>query len=415
MQRDNSVRILAKGITASNDTWRTGLNNNTLVIGPSGAGKTRGYVLPNILASEGSVVVADTKGELYEQLRDQLVQKGFNVSCIDFTDPAASTIGYDPLDHIRMINDQVREQDVVSVAASLCPVDNNYEPFWDYIVRGLMASLIGYAMTDLPQEECNLSSVCRLYETVVDGRYEKLILEMQEEDPNAFAVRQYSATMAAKDAEKMAASIKSVTGEKLLPYMVDDVNWLFTMGNRIDFRDLRRQKTALFVHVSDVDRSMDRLVALFYEQMLKTLVERSDQDGYPVHIILDAFACGCPIQGFDNITSVIRSRGIYVSVIIQSIAQLESLYGNKAATICDNCDTTLYLGGNDPTTARWIGERANRASYAILSMPVEDALLIQRGKPAKKVRRYMLEDHQDYVAQDGQPDIDEMENEGICV
>ena len=243
----------------------------------------------------------------------------------------------------------------------------------------------------------------------------KLLEEFREEDPNAFAVRQYSATLAAKEAEKMAASIKSVTGEKLIPYMASEVDQLFKMGNHIDFCDLRRQKTALFVHVSDVDRSMDRLVALFYEQMLKTLVEHSDAGGYPVHIILDDFACGCPIQGFDSISSVIRSRGIYVSLIIQSIAQLESLYGNKAATICDNCDTTLYLGGNDPTTARWIGERANRASYAILSMPVEDALLIQRGKPAKKVRRYMLEDHQDYVAQDGQPDIDEMENEGICV
>ena len=196
--------------------------------------------------------------------------------------------------------------------------------------------------------------------------------------------------------------------------MMDEVDQLFKMGSRIDFCDLRRQKTALFVHISDVDRSMDRLVALFCEQMFKTLIERSGRDGYPVHIILDDFACGCPIQGFDNIISVIRSRGIYTSMIIQSIAQLESLYGNKAATICENCDTTLYLGGNDPTTARWIGERANKPSHAILSMPVGDALLIQRGKPVQRVRRYRLEDHQDYEAHDEQPDIDEMENEGIC-
>ena len=413
MRRDRSVRILAEGVTASNDSWRTGLNNNTLIIGPSGAGKTRGYVTPNILASEGSIVVADTKGELHERLREQLEQKGFLVSCIDFTDPAASTIGYDPLDHIRIVDGNAREQDMISIAASLCPIDNNYEPFWDFIVRGLIASLIGYTMAALPEEERNLSSVCRLYDTVVDGRYEKLILEMQDEDPMAFAVRQHSASMAAKEAEKMAASIKSVTGQKLLPYMVSEVDQLFKMGNRIDFRDLRREKTALFVHVSDVDRSMDRLVALFYEQMLKTLVERSDQDGYPVHVILDDFACGCPIQGFDSISSVIRSRGIYVSLIIQSIAQLESLYGNKAATICDNCDTTLYLGGNDPATARWIGERANRPPHAILTMPVDDALLIQRGKSVQKVKRYRLEDHQDCEMHDESVG-NERENEGIC-
>ena len=219
MRRDRSVRILAEGVTASNDSWRTGLNNNTLVIGLSGAGKTRGYVIPNILASEGSVVIADTKGELYGQLREQLEQKGFLVSCIDFTDPAASTIGYDPLDNIRVAGGNAREQDMISIAASLCPVDNGHEPFWDYIARGLVASLIGYTLTALPEEEWNLSSICALYETVVDGRYEKLLGELKEEEPNAFAVRQYAATMAAKEAEKMAASIKSVTGEKLLPYI----------------------------------------------------------------------------------------------------------------------------------------------------------------------------------------------------
>ena len=412
MRRDRSIRILAKGVTVSNDTWRTGLNNNTLVIGPSGAGKTRGYVIPNLLASEGSIVVTDTKGELYGWLRDQLEQRGYRVSCIDFTDPVASTIGYDPLDHIRIINGKVREQDVVSVAASLCPVDNNYEPFWDYIVRGLITSLISYTMAALPKEEWNLSSVCRLYETVVDGRYEKLLEELKEEEPNAFAVRQYAATMAAKDAEKMTASIRSVTGEKLLPYMVGEMDQLFKMGNRIDFCDLRRQKTALFVHVSDVDRSMDRLVALFYEQMFKALIERSDQDGFPVHIILDDFACGCPIQGFDNIISVIRSRNIAASIMIQSITQLEKLYGPAAAIICENCDTTLYLGGNDPTTARWIGERANKPPHAILSMPVEDMLILQRGQAVRKVQRYNLKEQyfelETETGKDSYPQITEM-------
>ena len=412
MRQDRSVRILAKGVAVSNDTWRTGLNNNTLVIGPSGAGKTRGYVIPNILASEGSVVVTDTKGELYGQLRDQLEQRGYRVSCIDFTDPVASTIGYDPLDHIRMINGKVREQDVVSVAASLCPVDNNYEPFWDYIVRGLITSLIGYTMAALPKEEWNLSSVCRLYETVVDGRYEKLLEELKEEEPNAFAVRQYTTMMAAKDAEKMTSSIRSVAGEKLLPYMVGEVDQLFKMRNRIDFCNLRRQKTALFVHVSDVDRSMDRLVALFYEQMFKALIERSDQDGFPVHIILDDFACGCPIQGFDNIISVIRSRNIAASIMIQSITQLEKLYGPAAAIICENCDTTLYLGGNDPTTARWIGERANKPPHAILSMPVEDMLILQRGQAVRKVQRYNLKEQyfelETETGKDSYPQIAEM-------
>ncbi len=174
------------------------------------------------------------------------------------------------------------------------------------------------------------------------------------------------------------------------------------------------------VHISDVDRSMDRLVALFYEQLFRILIktkERKNQPFYPVHVILDDFACGCRVADFESIISVIRSRGIYVSTVIQSIAQLETKYKERSSTIVENCDTVLYLGGNDPQTARLIAERANKPVHEILSMPVGDMLLIQRGQPVRKVKRYALEEHCEVIdrASERREEMTGMENEGICV
>lgn len=118
---------------------------------------------------------------------------------------------------------------------------------------------------------------------------------------------------------------------------------------------------------------------------------KENPDGLPVHAIMDDFACGCPITGFPNTISVCRSRNIFCSIIIQSIAQLETLYQTAACTICDNCDSVLFLGSNDPKTAQWIGERVNQPAHSILTMPVEEALLIRRGIPSKKVKKYTVE------------------------
>lgn len=242
-----------------------------------------------------------------------------------------------------------------------------------------------------------------------------LIDEVAEEAPYAFAVSHYAIMKSGKEAEKMIGSIRGVCSGELSHYRFDGANRLFTMENQVHFEALRYQKTALFVHISDVDRSMDRLVALFYEQLFRILIkanERESQPFYPVHVILDDFVCGCRVADFESIISVIRSRGIYVSAVIQSIAQLETKYKERSATIVENCDAILYLGGNDPQTAR-----ANKPVHEILSMPVGDMLLIQRGQPVRKVKRYALEEHCEMPerASERREEMTGMENEGICV
>ena len=144
---------------------------------------------------------------------------------------------------------------------------------------------------------------------------------------------------------------------------------------------------------------MDRIASLFYSQAMQELCNTPEVAGepfYPVRMILDDFAAGCRVPDFDKIISVVRSRRLYISIIIQSLSQLESLYGKACAdTIINNCDTLLYLGGNDVSTARYIGDRANRPVNVILSMPMTDTLLFQRGKQPQRVMRFRLENHRE--------------------
>ena len=151
--RNQTYRILSEGHAISNDTWQTGLNNNDLIIGPSGAGKTRGYVLPNILQCSESLVVADTKGSLIRQSGGILARNGYMVYEIRLTDCLSSPCGYNPLDCIRYDSDKGRysEQDIISVSTCLVPVESAKDPFWDYAARTVLESLVAYVMECLPE------------------------------------------------------------------------------------------------------------------------------------------------------------------------------------------------------------------------------------------------------------------------
>ena len=254
-------------------------------------------------------------------------------------------------------------------------------------------------MEALPTSEAHLGSVSRLYEATLDDAYDRLMAEMQVVEPRAFAVRQFLPTRAGKDADKMIASIKGILGEKLAVYAGEAVERLFTLPERVDFASLRGRKTALFVNVSDTDRSMDRLVSLLYTQAIQTLCNTPEVDGepyLPVRMIMDDFASGCRVEDFDKVISVVRSRHLYLSIIIQSLSQLEGLYGSaRSATILNNADNLLYLGGADVATAKYVGDRANLPAHSVLDMGVDEALLFQRGRAVRRVRRYRPEENEE--------------------
>ena len=410
-----TYRILAEGELMSNDTWQTGINNNDLIIGPSGAGKTRGYVKPNILQGNESMIVADTKGTLCNELKQTLRRRGYKVVNIDFTDTLHSW-GYNPLDYIRRDESGKKycEQDIVTLCAALVPLENRKEPFWDYSARILLASIVGYVLECLPAEERTFESVVRLFGTLAastgaegdkpaGGAFHRLMEELGAKTPDSFAYRQYLFYKSLVNAKTTDSCVRAFVAEKLGPLSYDGPRRMFTRKQRLDFRQLGREKTAVFLNVSDTDRSMDQLVNVFYTQAFHALCASADRDypdhrlPVPVRVILDDFATNAQIPDFDKLISVIRSREIYVSIILQSLSQLDAIYGkDRRMTIVNNCDNCLYLGGQDVETADYIAVKANKTSTTILNMPLNMAYLFTRGTPPKIVRKYDVTAHTAY-------------------
>lgn len=400
---NETYRILAEGRTISNDTRTTGLNNNDLIIGPSGSGKTRGYVKPNILQCNESMIITDTKNCLKQELEGVLKKNGYQIVNVDFTDCAISD-GYNPLDYIRFDTRRgcYKEQDILAVSACITPVENAKEPFWDLAARMVLESIIGYVMECLPDDEHTMNSVAALFMEIGNKTFERLFMELGEINRKSFAASRYRLYKNTAGAEKMYASIQGVLAEKLSPLTFQSTKELFEKKNRIHFERLGEEKTAVFLNISDTDRSLDRLADLFYTQAFQCLCAAADKNpqnrlAVPVRLILDDFAANTCIPDFDKIISIIRSREISVSIVLQSISQLEALYGHeRALTILNNCDNCLYLGGQDVETARYISIKANKSINTILDMPLDSAWLFTRGLKPQLVKRYDVASHERY-------------------
>lgn len=398
--RDTGYRILANGITVSNDTWETGLANHDLIIGPTGGGKTRSYVLPNLLNSKESFIAADTKGSLRRQVGGILERRGFRVLELDFTDVLHSPWGYNPLRYIRWDGDRQcwNEQDIITVAAVLVPVTSRTDPFWDLSARNYAEALIGYTLDNLPQEEHTLVSVAKLFAEAETGVLDELMREYCTICPDSFAAMRWKFFQGGRKADKTYSSILAILSQKLSNYSFGGVQKMFVNPNQIDFGAISREPTAVFVHVSDCDFSLSNLTSLFYTQALQALIAEADSRPdnrlqIPVRLYLDDFA-NLIIPDMDKTISVIRSREISVSIVLQSITQLEGLYDHdKAMTIIDNCDHLLYLGGQSVETARFISTKANKPASAILNLPLGKAWLFERGNSPREVKKYDLTRH----------------------
>lgn len=418
---ETTYRILAENQMRNNDTWVTGLNNNDIIIGTSGCGKTRSYVLPNILQSNESMIITDTKNNLKNKTEAILRQDGYKIIHIDFTD-CYSSYGYNPLDYISYDAKRncYREQDIMTVAACLIPIENKREPFWELSARLYLESLIAYVLECLPEEEHTLYYVVQLFGEMGTGSFERLFMELEQLNPDSFAVNRYRLYNRSARAERTYESIRSILAEKLSVMAFDGTQALFNRSERIQFADLGREKSAVFLSISDTDRSMDRLANLFYTQAIHTLCNSADKDypdnrlEIPVRIILDDFASNTHIPDFDKIISVIRSRAMTVSIILQSLSQLESYGHDKALTILNNCDNLLYLGGQDVETARYISYKANKPVSKILNMPLADAWLFTRGAEPEQVKKYNLKNHKKYDKLKGESKDERPINEGIC-
>lgn len=378
------TRSVTKTLRISNDSYRTGLNNNDLVIGPSGAGKTRGYVAPNLAAPCENFVITDTKGNLYRDFHASLEKSGYKVFLIDFSDPLKTECGYNPLSHVR--RDAHLEADVKTLARIVCPCLDRTDPYWDYAAGMYLEALCLYVIKALPAREQTLAKAYSVLTEPDDDSVSQSFYETAAMQPDSAFAKKAFIMLQNKKADKMDASIRGILARHLDAAADPSSEVLFKKKPQFDFRLLLKPKTLLFLTVSDCDRSRDALIAMFYTQLFQYLIgaadrERSSRLPHPVRLILDDFATNARIADFDSIISVIRSRNIAVSILIQSLSQLSSLYGdNCAQTIVNNCDHLLYLGGTDLETARYFAERLDRPVPDVLNQPRRKAWLFTRGE-----------------------------------
>ena len=396
---NSSFRMLAKDHFVNNDTHKTLLNNNDLIVGSSGRGKTTGYVSPLISQMCGSMIITDTKNSLYEMHHKELEDAGYNVLRLDMIE-GVDSCHYNPLDFIRYDEDKDRynEKDIAALSEMLCPLKSDErEPFWPQSAQMLLSSLIAFVLEATPYEEHNFDTLTKLFEACSSIEIiDQIMDEHMAAFPHSFAAHRYKRFKVVSRAEKCWSSIMMFVANAINGLDCNETREVFNGRSDVDFARMGSEKTALFLNVSDTDRSVDRIVTIFYVHAFNKLIEAADKTAekrlsIPVRIILDDFATNTVIPNFSQIISVIRSREISVSIILQNISQLNELYGYSAAsTITSNCDHMLFLGTSDVETAKFIGEKMNLPFYNILNMPLEDAYLFETGtgKGGIKVTKY---------------------------
>lgn len=405
-----NVMILGENQYYSRNCYETQLNNNVVVVGTSGAGKTRSIVKPNLMQATGSYVVSDPKGTLAKEMGPYLKSKGYRVLSMDFIHPERS-LHYDPLAFCRTTRDIQKLAHTLAYGST----DNgrkggSYDPFWDEITAVLFAAVIGYLKErELYEEEkstlLSLIDIIKLANrdkpftsdrgcSILDDIMKEHMEILEEMGMRSFGYERYCDYNTAPN--KTHATINVCALAKLATIDCDETREMLRY-NDIDFTSIGEEPTVVFVQVSDTDRSLDALVNLFYSQMMNELCMYADEKcrnhclPVPVQFILDDFATNARIDNFQNIISNIRSRGISAMIMIQSENQLEAGYGNNAKTIIDNCNTYVYMGGSDPHQAEEIALRANKSTSAILNMPVFTSWIFRRGEEPVLCNNFDLE------------------------
>ena len=390
--------ILGQDQYYSMDCYKTKLNNNVLVVGTSGAGKTRSIVTPNLLQASGSYVVSDPKGNLYRKYKAYLEKQGYVVKKLDFTDPEASA-------HYNFFNYIRNTQDIVKIAHMLIyqrKDGGHTDPFWDEASQLLVQAVMAYLCEAWGAREQNLHrllqmiSLCQIDENLSELKtlLDELMDEWGEKNESSYAVSSYNKFRVA--AGKTLKSILISVNSRLGLFDTPELNEM-TAYDDIDIASIGLNKTALFVVVSDTDRSMDGLVNIFFTQAMNELCRVADKEcddsclPVPVRFILDDFATNCKINEFPRMIASIRSRGISTMLMIQAESQLTESYGHDGKTIIGNCDTYVYLGGNDVETAKAVAERCDVPVKKILNMPVETNWIFRRGQEPINGHNFDLE------------------------
>lgn len=359
-----SNKILSQNVRIGLDGRRHRRNLNTLVIGGSGAGKTRFFGKPNLMQCNTSFVVLDPKGEQLRDVGNLLEKEGYVIKVVDLINMNRSHC-YNPFRYIKDDKDVLKL--ITNLIRNTTPKGSQTnDPFWEKSETALLEALCLYLLHEAPEEEQNFTMVMEMiaaaevkeddeeYQSPLDELFERLEIR----NPNSLALKQYKIYKQA--AGKTAKSILISVGVRLSAFNLESIASL-TATDELELDLVGERKTAIFAVIPDNDSTFNFLIGMLYTQLFQMLYYQADivHGGalpVPVHFLMDEFANVALPDEFDKLLSTMRSRLIFVSIIIQNLAQIKGLYKDSWESIVGNCDTLYYLGGNEQSTHKFISE-----------------------------------------------------------
>jgi len=392
--------ILGENCCYSTDCGETGLNNNVIVCGGSGSGKTMSVSEPRLLETTTSSLIATvTKRRIVTKYMPLFRERGYEILDLNFVSPRESTCSFDPLKFVKGYSD------ITFLAKSIVKADPQKEsrntsadPYWDNAAISLLSAEIAYTM--MKNDKATFSDVLDLHNSLVieegngtistslDEKFNRLAAK----DPNCFAVSCWKSfkNLPIRTAGCVFGTLNTTIDTIFSPAL----RKMMATKQNVDFEQLATRKTVLFVTTSAVNPSLHCFVNMFYAQAFKQLFEYAENrpDGVlpvPVHVLCDDFATGSRVLNFPEYISIFREKGISVTLLLQSESQLEQMYGSdNATTIINNCDSYIYLGGMDIRTAQTVSMRLNAPLEDVLYMPIGQEVLFRRGQRPIVTGRY---------------------------
>ena len=363
-QPNNYNKILTKNVSLGLNGRKHRRNVNVLVIGGSGAGKTFSYCKPNVMQCNTSYVVLDPKGEIVKDTGYLLEKNGYDVKVLDLINMEKSHC-YNPFTYLR--NDNDVQKLVTNLFKATTPKGStSNDPFWDTAASMLLLALIFYLKYEAPEEEQNFVMVMELLRAgdvkEDDDDYvsplDMLFNRLETTNPEHIALKYYRNYRSGS--AKTLKSIQVTLAARLEKFNLESVAQL-TQTDELDLPSLGEKKVALFAIIPDNDTSFNFLVSILYTQLFQQLFYLADykyNGSLPIHVhfVMDEFANVSLPDDFDKILSVMRSREVSVSIILQNLAQLKALFEKQWESIVGNCDEFLYLGGNEQSTHKYVSE-----------------------------------------------------------
>ena len=363
-------KIFTQNVRVSYNSRKHRRNLLSMVVGGSGAGKTRFYAKPNLLQANTSFVVLDPKGELTRDTAYMLENLGYEIRVLDLINMDKSYC-YNPFAYLRTDNDV--QKLVTNLFKATTPKGSqSQDPFWDTAASMLLLSLIFYLKYEAPEDEQNFPMVMEMLragEVHEDDDYypsplDQLFYRLEMREPDHIAVKYYKDYHSGS--AKTLKSIQITLAARLEKFNLEAVAKL-TATDELDFTSLGERKVALFAIIPDNDTSFNFLISMLYTQLFQQLFWLADtvyQGTLPVHVhlLMDEFANVSLPDDFDKILSVMRSREVSVSIILQNMAQLKALFEKQWESIAGNCDEFLYLGGNEQSTHKYVSELLGKST-----------------------------------------------------